>query len=309
MTSRIAVAGVVTASTACSVPAFPVPLISGRRLAGGVHFRFSGSGYTAAKTASMLGSRVSLATYVGSDLLGTIATQDLRERGLYGPGVQVCAEQPRSVTLFDSAGTRSGTSDLRDTPRLSYPVPVFDDLLDGCSLAVLSNIGFTRPLIPVVAARGIPFVTDLHKVDTVDSPHNRDWMAAAHVVFSSHEGLPHGPLDWVADMWRTHRTPVVVVGCGADGAVVGVRGDRRVWQVSPVTPRGVRYQSGAGDTLLGSFAHHFAASGDPVASLRGAVISAGWAVGGEPGTDRSPTAAVQEELVAAVGLPAIRRLR
>ncbi|GLW76793.1 Sugar or nucleoside kinase, ribokinase family [Actinokineospora globicatena] len=302
-------AGVVTASTACSVPAFPVPLISSRRLPGGVHFRLSGSGHTVAKTVTRLGSEVAFATYVGSDLLGAVAAQGLRDQGLFGPGVQVCAEQPRSLLLFDPGGTRSGTSDLRDTPGLTYPGPVFDQLLGGCDLAVLSNISFTRPLVPVAVERGVPFITDAHLVDTVDSAHNRDWMAAAHAVFCSHEGLPRGPVDWVADMWRAHRTPVVVVGCGADGAIVGLRADRRIWQVSPVTPRGVSYQSGAGDTLLGSFAHHYARSGDALTALRAAVLSAGWAVGGEPGTDRSPTAAVQEELVAALGLPAVQRLR
>ncbi|SES25840.1 carbohydrate kinase family protein [Actinokineospora terrae] len=309
MTAKIAVAGVVTAGAACLVPSFPVPLVSSRRLTGGVHFRLSGTGYTVAKTAALLGSQVAFATYVGSDLLGLMAAQDLREQGLYGPGVQVCAKQPRSVTLFDSTGVRSGTTDLGDTPGLGYPVPVFDGMLDGCAFAVLSNIAFTRPLIRAAAARGVPFITDTHVVDTVDSRHNREWMAAAHVVASSHERLPHGPVAWVEDMWRTHRTPVVVVGCGADGSVIGLRDRRRIWQVSAVTPRGIRYQSGAGDTLVGSFAHHYATTGDAVTALRHAVLGAGWAIGGDPDSERSPTAAVLEELVAALGLPAVRRLR
>ncbi|WP_157440379.1 carbohydrate kinase family protein [Actinokineospora inagensis] len=310
MTPRVAVAGVVNVGVSCLVPEFPVPLISSRRLPGGLHFRIAGSGHTVARVAARLGADVAFATYVGADVLGSVAVQCLREQGLYGPGAQVCAEQPRAVVLFDAAGTRSGTSDLRDTPRLSYPADVFGSLLgDDCDIAVLSNIGFTRSLIPVTADRGVPIITDAHIVDSVDSPHNRDWMAAAHVVACSHEGLPLGPVNWVEDMWRVHRTPVVVVGCGADGAVIGVRDRRRIWQVPATTPRGVRYQSGAGDTLVGSFAYHYATSGDAVTALRNAVLSAGWAVGGAPEVDRAPSALVQEELVTSFGLPAARRLR
>ncbi|MBM7770662.1 sugar/nucleoside kinase (ribokinase family) [Actinokineospora baliensis] len=310
MKPRIVVAGVVNIAASCLVPAFPVPLISSRRLPNGLHVQVSGSGYNVATTAASLGSEVEFATYVGTDLLGLAVAQGLRDQGLYGPGVQVCAEQPMAMVLFDEAGTRSSTSDLQDTPRLSYPAEVFAGLLGArCDLAVLCNIAFTKPLVPIAVERRVPFITDLHVVDTVDSRYNREWMAAAHVLVCSHESLPVEPLAWVEEMWKAHRTPVVIVGCGADGAVVGVREQRRVWQVAPVTPRGVRYQSGAGDTLVGSFAHHYSSSGDAVAAVRAAVLSAGWAVGAEPGSVQAPDAVVQEELVAMVGLPAVRRLR
>ncbi|SDC91485.1 carbohydrate kinase family protein [Actinokineospora iranica] len=306
----IAVAGVVNIRMSCAVEEFPVPLISSRRLPNGLDMRLSGTGMIVARTAAALGSQVALATYVGADPLGLAAAQCLREEGFYGPGVQVCATQPRAMVLYDKAGTRSGTSDLRDTPALRYPAEVFAALVgDGCDLAVLTNIGFTRPLIRVAAERGIPFVTDLHVVDAEDSAHNREWMAAAHVLVCSHEALPHGPVAWIEAMWSRYGADLVVVGRGADGALLGVRTGSQVWHVAAGTPRGVRYVSGAGDTLVGSLAHHYAESGDPVSALRHAVLTAGWAIGGGPDQPRQPSAAGLAEVRAAHGLPLVRRVR
>ncbi|MCG8919046.1 carbohydrate kinase family protein [Actinokineospora sp. PR83] len=306
----IVVAGVANVQMACPLTGGVAGLLSSRRLPGGLDVRVSGSGFTAARTARALGSRVALATYVGADRLGRVVEAELRAVGLHGPGARECDEQPRALVLYDDAGGRHNTTDLRSTPRLAYPATEFASLVDGhgCDLAVLGNIAFTRPLIPVLLERDIPFVTDVHLVDAVDSAHNRDWMATAHVLSCSHEGLPTTPGAWVRAVWSAHGTEVVVVGCGAGGAVVGVRAGRSVWRVRSSAPRGVRYTSGAGDTLVGAFAHHYAASGDPVDALRHAVLTAGWAVGGGPDEPRHPDAARLARLRARHGLPPVRRL-
>ena len=173
---------------------------------------------------------------------------------------------------------------------------------------MLTNIEFTRSLIPFAVERGLPFATDLHVISSIDSDHNRPWMADAHVLACSHERLPGSARDWIGQVWRRFGTAVVLVGCGADGAVVGIRetGIREggaIWHVRPSTPRGVRYQNGAGDTLLGSFVHHYVASGDPVHAARNAVLTAGWFIGASPQRARPVSAAVLARLRVNHGLP------
>ncbi|WP_158885527.1 carbohydrate kinase family protein [Amycolatopsis anabasis] len=305
---RVAVAGVVTVRVARGFDSFPIPYVSSTCETGGISVRLGGAGWTLARTLQLLGTDVTFATYVGADALGELAVGGLRRCGMYGPATQVCDVQPRVMVLYDADGRRASASDLRSTPDLRYPADSFQSLVDSgppCAAAVLTNIGFTRSLIPVAADRGIPIVTDLHLVGAVDCAYNRDWMASAHVLACSHERLPCRAEDWVRSVWQRFGTDLVLVGCGPGGAVLGVRATGRIWHIQPAVPRGVRYTSGAGDTLLGSFTHHYFALGDPVAAVRHAVLTAGWKVGGTPDDDPGVPADELRDLRTRHGLPEV----
>ncbi|WP_158224454.1 MULTISPECIES: carbohydrate kinase family protein [Amycolatopsis] len=302
----IVVAGVVTVRVARQFESFPIPFVSSTTHPGDISIRLAGVGWTVARTLQQLGDAVRLATYVGTDLAGRLAKLELHEHGLAGPTVLSTDSQPRSMVLYDREGRRCGASDLRRTPRLTYPATLFAQTVPGdCTAAVLTNIGFTRSLIPVVAERGIPFATDLHLVRDVESAHNQDWMRCAHVLASSHEKLPMSPEQWVRRLWSRYGTEVVIVGCGSRGALLGLRAQRRIWHVPAVAPRGVRFQAGAGDTLLATFVHGYFRSGDPVAAIRRAVLAAGWKVGGTPDEEAGVPAVVLERLIAEGGLPGV----
>jgi sugar/nucleoside kinase (ribokinase family) len=307
--SRIAVAGVLNISVSRQVERFPVALVSSAVDNGGLSVAPAGTGWQVARTLQELGDDVVFATYVGTDPLGAVAIAALRRHGLFGSTTLRCGAQPRAVVLYDRDGTRAGVSDLRSTPRLRYPAPLFATAARDCDFAVLTNIEFTRPLIPVAVERGLPFATDLHIISSVDSPHNQPWMADAHVLACSHEDLPGSAEDWVGQVWQRFGTPVVLVGCGAEGAVVGVRDSGAIWRVRPITPRGVRYLNGAGDTLLGSFTHHYVATGDPIDAARHAVLTAGWFIGAPPERTRAVSAGQLATLRTVHGLPNIVRLR
>ena len=48
-------------------------------------------------------------------------------------------------------------------------------------------------------------------------------MAAATILFMSHEHLPCSPEEWIRELWRRYGTAIAVVGMGADGALIGAR--------------------------------------------------------------------------------------
>lgn len=309
--SRVIVAGVVNVRMARACDSFPIPFQPNMSAAGGISVRLSGVGWTIARTLQQLGTDVTFATYVGADELGQFVVRGMTRHGLYGPTTLTCETQPRAMVLYERGGRRAGVTDLRSTPELRYPAEPFTSALDAapCDAVVLTNIGFTRPLIPVAVRRGVPIATDLHLVDDMDSAYNKQWMVAAHFLACSHEMLPVSPEEWVRAMWRRFGTEHVLVGCGQDGAVIGVRATGRIWHVPASTPRGVRYTSGAGDTLLASFVHHCVAIGDPLVAARLAVLTAGWKVGGTPDDDPGVPAARLESLRHEIGLPAAVRLR
>lgn len=309
--TRVVVAGVISVCTAMAVPGFPVPCVPSYRHPDGIDVRLASTGWTVARTLQSLGTDVTFATYVGADALGQLATHELRRHGLYGPATMVSAVQPRTVVLYDGAGRRASARDLRLAPELAYPVDVFASALaadGGCDLAVLTNTGFTRGLIPVTIKRNVPIATDVHTVSDIETSPHRDWIATANILACSHERLPTAPETWIRHLWRRAGTDIALVGLGPDGAVLGLRESKAVWHVEPTTPRSVRYTSGAGDTLLGAFAHHYLRSGDPTAALRRAVLVAGWKVGGGPDEGPGLGSESSTALEAAYGLPRVHRL-
>jgi sugar/nucleoside kinase (ribokinase family) len=281
----IVVAGVTNLQFSVPVDAFPVAYSPVRYPQNQTGVRVAGVGYNVAAGLTALGNEVRLATFAGSDLLGGAVELELRARGLHGPWVVAGQETPRSVVLHEPGGERMICTDLRGLPQAVYPPGVFAEALQGAGWAVITNIGFARPLLAVARDAGVPVAADVQVIDDLDDDYNRDWMAAAQVLFCSHERLPVPPRAWVSMVHERYRTPVVVVGCGADGALLGVSdsGSGEIRHVPAVAPRGVTSTAGAGDALAAAFMHVYAANHDPHAAIEQAVVFAGFAVGGEPG--------------------------
>ncbi len=306
----VLVAGVVNVRIARGVGTFRKRPASSVVDNGGISVRLSGTGWTLTRTLEQLGTDVAFATYVGTDELGNLVAQQLAQYGHLGATALRCDSQPRAMVLYDRHGRRANVTDLRSTPDLRYPAHVVQPMLDaGCEAALLTNIGFTRSLLPSVIDRGIPVITDLHLVESADCEYNRDWMRAAHVLACSHERLPTNPESWIRETWRRFGTSITLVGCGPGGVVVGDRRSRRIWRVESCAPRGVRYVSGAGDTFLASFVHHYLRLGDAVAATRNAVLAAGWKVGGHPDEDVGVPRERLARLRATHGLPGATQLR
>jgi ribokinase len=279
----IVVAGVTNLQFSAPVDAFPVAYSPVRYPQNQTGVRVAGVGYNVAAALAALGDGVRLATFAGGDLLGGAVEQELRARGLHGPWVAAGQETPRSVVLHEPGGERMIWTDLRGLPEAVYPPRVFAEALQGADWAVITNIGFARPLLAVARDAGVPVAADVQAIDDLDDDYNRDWMAAAQVLFCSHERLPVPPRAWVSMVQERYRTPVVVVGCGADGALLGVRDTSEIRHLPAVAPRGVTSTAGAGDALAAAFMHVYAATGDPHAAIEQAVVFAGYAVGGKPG--------------------------
>ena len=271
----IVVAGVTNLQFSVPVDAFPVAYSPVRYPQNQTGVRVAGVGYNVAAGLAALGGEVRLATFAGGDLLGGAVEQELRARGLHGPWVLAGQETPRSVVLHEPGGERMICTDLRGLPQAVYPPEAFAEALHGADWAVITNIGFARPLLAVARDAGVPVAADVQAIDELDDDYNRDWMAAAQVLFCSHARLPVPPrapgrdgAGAVPDARRGRRR-------GAGGALLGVRERGEIGHVPAVAPRGVTSTAGAGDALAAAFMHVYAATGDPQAAIEQAVVFAG----------------------------------
>ncbi|WP_017538219.1 carbohydrate kinase family protein [Nocardiopsis halophila] len=278
MSPKIVVAGTANLGVTVPVDGFPLPDGPTRRPPW-IRTGVAGVGANVAGTLAGLGATVELCTVIGADLAGDLVRTALRRQGLLGRGAVTGPVSSVSVDLVSGDGRRAGHTHLQGVERAGYPAGLFAEALQGADLAVVTTADFARPLLETARREGVPVATDLHLVSDAAEESRRPWLNSADIVFCSHERLPGGPLEWIGDVFAAYPGCLIAaVGCGADGAALGLR-DGTLVRARTEPPRPVRSVVGAGDTLFASFLHAWMTTGRPVEALRGAVLHAAWTTG------------------------------
>ena len=278
--ARILVAGLVNIETTLRVDEFPLPYTPVHYAFNRVHSSVSGVGLNVALALKTLGHEVRFLTLLGRDPAGQLARSQIEAHGLLGPGVlHQLSETAQSVILYDGSGRREIQVDLKDIQEQSFPLAVFQTERNGCDLAVLCNINFTRALLAPAQAAGLPIATDVHTLRDLDDTYNRAYLAHAEVLFMSDEGLPESPPAWAGRVMARYQPHVVVVGAGAQGAWLHTPAGVAPELIPAVPVRPVVSTIGAGDALFSSFLHGYLETRDPRAALRQAVVFAGYKIG------------------------------
>ncbi len=288
---NILVSGLINIETTLRVEHFPIHYHPVRYPFWGVHTTVSGVGYNVAKALTALGDEVALLTLIGRDGQGRLAEDALAADGIPAAGVRAdLAETPQSVILYDGEGRRQINVDLKDIQEREYPRAAFEHALDGCVLAALCNINFARPFLGIAKARGIPIATDVHAIADLDDDYNRDFMAAADLLFMSDERLPTSPEAWAEAVMARYQPQVLVIGLGGAGALLMERGQPGSTRLPAVHTREVVNTIGAGDALFSAFVHFYAQARNAHAALRKAMVFASYKIGEKGAADGFLTA-------------------
>lgn len=251
-TKPILVSGLVNIETTCAVRGFPIEYSPIDYRFFGVNMSVSGVGFNVAKALTALGSTVRLATLLGGDAAGDLALRELHSSGIDDALVSRGLRQtPSSAVLYDPDGKRKIYCDLKDIQETAYDFGGID--LTAYQAVVACNINFSRPLLSMAKAAGVPIATDVHALSDLHDDYNRDFMAHADILFLSDECVPGAPEDFIRTIEDTYHNRVIVMGCGAKGAVMYLR-DGDVFYHQPAAKVGeVVNTVGAGDALFSAF--------------------------------------------------------
>lgn len=278
--SRILVSGLINIETTLRVDAFPLTYEPVRFPFFGVNSSISGVGYNIAKALSTLGDEVDFLSIIGHDMAGDAVRLALTRDGLTDQYIlDAMPHTAQSVIIYDRAGSRQIHTDLKDIQDRVYPVQIFDQLLQQCSLALLCNLNYNRPFLAHAQKAGLPIATDVHTIATTEDEYNQDFMAAAHILFLSDELLPCSPEEFVQRLQNRYGTAVIVIGLGNKGALLAVKKDNFVERIAAISTRPVVNTIGAGDALFSAFIHTYQQTGDPYLAIRKAVIFASYKIG------------------------------
>lgn len=276
----VLVSGLINLEITLRVEHFPIDYTPVRFPFHGVGSSVSGVGYNVARALTILGSPVRFLSLVGRDPAGHLVHHSLERDGIEGDLVLASMDQTaHSVILYDAAGQRQINVDLKDVQEQTYPLDLFERALAGCEMAVLCNVNFARPFLARARQAGTRIATDVHTVADLDDDYNRDFMAAADILFMSDELLPSPPEAWIHRVMDRYEPEIAVVGLGSQGALLAVRRDRFVGRIPAVRTRPVVNTIGAGDALFSAFVHSYHRSGNPYLALRKAIAFASYKIG------------------------------
>lgn len=281
--SQVLVCGLVNIETTLRIEGFPLAYDPVRYPFHGIHSSVSGVGYNVAKALTVLGNMVRLLAIVGEDDAGILVRHALERDHIPTAGVLAqAAHTAQSVILYDPSGRRMIHTDLKDMQQQVYPPEYFVASLKGCDLAVLCNINYSRPFLALAQQANLPIAADVHAIYELEDPYNGDYMAAANILFMSHERLPMPPHEWAQQVIQRYAPAVLVIGMGADGALLAVKSSRLLEHLPAVATRPIVSTIGAGDALFSSFCHFYLQSGNPYTALQHAILFASYKIG-EPG--------------------------
>lgn len=306
---KILVSGLINIETTLRVAGFPLDYNPVNYPFFGVQSSVSGVGFNLAKALTLLGNEVRFLSLIGK---ADIASQQVRttiaQIGLDDTYILGVLDQTaQSVILYDDSGRRQIHTDLKDIQDQSYPIETFHKALDGCDLAVLCNINFSRGLLDAAYKRGIPIATDVHTISDLEDSYNGDFMRSAAILFMSHENLPDAPETWARKVMQRFKNDIVVIGLGAEGLLLSVRRDQVFEHIPAAHVRPVTNSIGAGDALFSAFLHTYLASGDPYLAARKAVLFASYKIGSVSAADGFLDAVTLDEIYAHFGMEANTR--
>jgi acarbose 7IV-phosphotransferase len=278
--TQILVSGLINIETTLKIEGFPIPYYPVTYPFYGVNSSVSGVGYNLAKALTTLGDKVLFLSLIGRDLAGEQVRSTLRQAGVEDGHVLSAIDQTaQSVILFDASGQRQIHVDLKNIQQQIYPSGVFDEAAVGCEVLALCNINFSRPLLARARALRKLVACDVHAISHLDDEYNRDFMAAADILFMSHENLSVSPENFAQQILERYLAKIVVISLGSDGALLAVRSDGFMGRFPAAQTRPVVNTIGAGDALFSAFLHEFARSHDPFIALKQAMVFASYKIG------------------------------
>ena len=278
--AKFLVSGLINLETTLRVDSFPIDYEPVRYPFHGVASTVSGVGYNISKALCTLGDQVQFLSLIGDDPPGWLVRHELQQEHIPNAGVlESPSATAQSVILYEPGGRRQIHVDLKELQEQVYPPAGCQAAMATCDLAILCNINFSRPMLAAARQAGVRVATDVHTISDLDDPYNRDFMSAANILFMSDERLPCPPQEWARRVLERYPAEIVVIGLGAQGALLAVRRDSFIGSFPAVHIRPVVNTIGAGDALLAGFLHAYGIDPDPYLALKCAQVFAAYKIG------------------------------
>jgi acarbose 7IV-phosphotransferase len=277
---RILVSGLINIETTLRADSFPIQYSPVRYPFHGVNSSVSGVGYNLAEALTHLGHHVDFLSIIGQDFAAGQVRAALAANPISDDGIlSQIPHTPQSIIIYDPDGRRQIHVDLKDIQEQTYPAARFEQAMQRSDLLALCNINFSRPMLHTARKAEKLIASDVHTIGDLHDDYNTDFMAAANILFVSDENLPMPPENWAKALLQTYANEIVVIGLGAEGALLAVRKDNFIGRFPAVQVRPIVNTIGAGDALFSAFIHSYLHNANPYEAIQKAILFAGYKIG------------------------------
>ena len=276
----ILVSGLINIETTLRIDQFPLEYFPVTYPFHGVKSTLSGVGFNLAKALTILGNNVDFLSLIGKDFYEPIIRTECSTIGVSDQ--YLLSELPQtaqSVIIYEKSGRRQIHTDLKDIQELNYPLDLFKQAISKCDLCILCNINFNRHLLEVAKANNKIIATDVHAIKDLEDAYNQDFMAAADILFLSHEQLSISPQAFMQALWDRFQNRIIVIGLGDQGAMLGLKEANSIIQIPAIQTLPILNTIGAGDALFSAFLHTYRTTRDPILALQKSVLFASYKIG------------------------------
>ena len=293
---KILISGLINTETTVKVRKFPVDYYPIDYPFFGVQTDVSGVAYNIALALTTLGDQVRLLSMCGQDFQAAYIRNELESKKIAADHIKpLLRETPSSAVLYDESGKRQIYCDLKDIQETAYEF--VDEQLMDADLVIACNINFNRPLLTKARAMGKLIATDVHVLGNVYDDYNRDFMAAADILFLSDEAVGEWYVDFIMELAAVYDPQIIVMGRGGKGAAIYLRSSGRIYELPAVRVGEVVNTVGAGDALFSAFVHYFAKGLELMECLKRAQIFASAKIGVSGASKGFVSEAAVEELI------------
>lgn len=274
---KLFVSGLINVETNLRIRSFPVTYYPVDYPFFGINTSISGVGYNVTMAAKTLGDDVTFASLIGKDHEGRRISHTLDKNGIARDYVFECLDMsPVSVILNEpgDGGRRQIYSDLKDIQEKTIDAECVKRAICEADICMLCNSNFNRALLPVAKQAGKAIATDVHVLNDIHDPFNRDFMLNADILFLSDEDLPQAPREFLVRLKNEYSAKIIVIGLGDQGAIMYERATDGITHLPAVKIGGVVNTVGAGDALFTAFNHYYLHGYDAVEALKRAEVFA-----------------------------------
>ncbi len=277
--SKILICGLVNVETTVKIESFPLSYQPIDYNFFGINSYPAGVGLNLSLALTSLSDEVKLLSMVGDDSAGTVVKDVLKKNNISTDYLESTSSTAQSVVLYDNEGKRRIFCDLKDFQDKSYDEEFFRKAAYDCDTLCLCNINFSRKLLKIAKDMGKRVATDVHVLSDINDEYNRDYIEYSDILFLSNENIIGREESFIKSLRDAYNNEIIVIGMGANGALMYVRADDRIFKQDSVKPEKIVNTVGAGDSLFSAFVHFYTKGVDPYNSLLYATHFASYKIG------------------------------
>lgn len=275
---KILVSGLMNLENSTNVHSFPIEYAPITYAYNEVDFHVSGVAYNVLVALCSLGDKAIPMTLLGEDriadfIVTNLVWMEIPTKYCYQTMEHTCT----STVLYDDNGDRRIFCDLKDIQEQEI-----EDTDEEFDAYVLTNINFNAKLIEKYHKLGKPVFTDVHAISDIKDEYNSRFMRNADVLFLSDENVDN-PQEFIKEIENEYKNKVVVMGCGAQGALMMY--DGVLTQIDAIKLKGVVNTVGAGDALFSAFVHFYLKGLEPIECLKFATVFASYKISKSGGAE------------------------